>query len=1012
MKAASQDPDDDVLNQNRNTNLNLNQNLTTTGLSATPPSQKTNHQSTTSQSQDPERSITQRTRGATLRLSATYRQLTRHQILSELRSTTVNSTVSFSMAESPLWREVEVIAKIIAVQGDSRLLISDGTVFKLPFEEDTRVLTRISIITSSILSVPISISNSEPNPLDSTIFVDGGAQPNPGAGASALLLKTSDAPSTTISASKFLPFATNNMCEAIALLAGLKLAKRRIEAKQDSKINIVTDSQLMYKGVLGTARITCNTIDYIVAECQKVFLSIAGNIVLCHMLREWNNPADSICDLTIKTALGTGEQQNQDLFIQPTVFPPLPKVVTPKTPGTTIHLPSQQFAVPKNLQEFAQLRKFKTRISVPTSCKQLWADILTHYLQAFTDAPSEKKEEHAIRVMMLPHLYLPANVSTARIIKHLSTATPFQLSFNLTANDKAKEAHRQDRLQGIQKNHRLSEAVTRFAADRKLRSANRLLTTMTEGTELTFQQKLEGLRKKFLPRNDDLVYTSFPLQTVPPFSSQEVFNALQSANRQAANCIDGISKDLLMAAVDHNREILQLLANLLHWMLSNKLTPSFSNILLCGRAVALPKPSGGIRPITVSSLFVKLLGTLCSKRDNPLPTVFQHALGTKEGHVRILHKVKHQISENSDLEVIRVDVANAFGSMPRNVIASQLLHRDPALQQYFRLCYGSASMVAVYGNSADPVQFIQLGEGVKQGDSTSSLFFCLGLDKALTQLHTALTELRIRASIYAYMDDITIVTHREDTDKVAACLQAALSTVGLDVNQEKSTILSHHPRTTSYFRSVGHEEPFVVLGGNIAMSAQAKASFEQDILSKQLKYFDLLKQADLHPQIEFTLLKICGGPRIRYACQVDEHTHHLTKIFDNKVKHLIELMVDPSGETTLSLHHIHSPDGCGIPNYHLHSKELYEASKQMSLNDSKEVPRLPLLLPSIDTEVARAQIDCQWLLFNNTHVHFTPAEFSSALAIRLGVIPKHLDFFNRKCNCGVIYTEQEQTIEH
>mgnify|MGYP001613478373 FL=1 len=765
----------------------------------------------------------------------------------------------------------------------------------------------------------------------------------------------------------------------------------------------------MYKGLLGLQQIKHKHIDYIVEQAKQTFLSIAGHVVICHMRRSFGNPADSIATKTILTAQGCGDQ---DLFISPTVLPPLPKVLTPKPPGTTCHLPSQNFPIPQNLKEWAQLRKFKTRISVPTMCKPLWTDILTHYLQAFTDAPEDLKEEHAIRVLMLPHLYLPANVATARIVRHLATATPFTLSLSTSSNDMAREAHRKDRAQALGRQNRLCEAITRHAADRKLRSANRLLTTISDAPELSFKQKVEGLKKKYLGRNEDLVYSSFPQQTVPPFSPAEVRGAIQNANRQAANCIDGLTKDLLNSAVEHNEEILQLLAHYLHWTLTAAHSPKFSNFLLCGRGIAIPKPNGSIRPITVSSLIVKLLGTICTKRDGAVPSTFQYALGIKEGHVRILHKVKNLISENQDLEVIRVDVANAFGAMPRNVVAQQLLTRDPSLQQYFKFCYGLPSPVAVFGSGDEETTFISLGEGVKQGDSTSSLFFCMGLDKALTQLNTVLMEKGIEASIFAYMDDITIVVHKENADRTASFLQSALSSIGLEVNQDKSTILSRQPRNTSFFKSVDHSQPFVILGGNIADSQEAHQLFESQILQKQLQYFKLLQEADLHPQIEFTLLKICGGPRIKYACQVDEHTDKLAKQFDETIKRKIELLVDPSAETLLNLHHIHSTDGCGIPNYHLHAKDLYNASKHMALTNNKDVPRVPLLLPSANTEAARAQIDCQWMLFNNNNVHFTPAEFCSALSIRLGVLPKHLDFTNYKCNCGIVFPEPEETIEH
>jgi hypothetical protein len=57
--------------------------------------------------------------------------------------------------------------------------------------------------------------------------------------------------------------------------------------------------------------------------------------------------------------------------------------------------------------------------------------------------------------------------------------------------------------------------------------------------------------------------------------------------------------------------------------------------------------------------------------------------------------------------------------------------------------------VVLFGTSN--ARFITLGEGVKQGDATSSHFFCLGLDRALLMMRAAAQALGIRISVYAYM---------------------------------------------------------------------------------------------------------------------------------------------------------------------------------------------------------------------------------------------------------------------
>ena len=117
---------------------------------------------------------------------------------------------------------------------------------------------------------------------------------------------------------------------------------------------------------------------------------------------------------------------------------------------------------------------------------------------------------------MLPHVFLPARVSSKRLLRHLSMCTPFDLNL-------PREANRQSRQHSSE--HRLTEAVTRLVGDYRVRSANRLLQSNAEEHELTFDEKVSTLQKKILDR--DVSPTSFTMQDVPVISPQEVNDASQ-----------------------------------------------------------------------------------------------------------------------------------------------------------------------------------------------------------------------------------------------------------------------------------------------------------------------------------------------------------------------------------------------------------------------------------------------------------------------------------------------------
>ena len=193
-------------------------------------------------------------------------------------------------------------------------------------------------------------------------------------------------------------------------------------------------------------------------------------------------------------------------------------------------------------------------------------------------------------------------------------------------------------------------------------------------------------------------------------------------------------------------------------------------ILLLNRGVAIPKMDGGVRPICVSSTLLKIIGVIAMKRDGAPPSAIQMAIGVKEGHVRIAHRVREHVETHESSAVIRVDISNAFGNMPRTLIHSMLQNREETLKQYYRLVYGTDSDIAIYPGNGDKPYIHTSNVGVKQGDSTSSLFFCIALDRALTAIKGIYDNKLIRAEIMAYMDDITVITTDEYADAAAQIL--------------------------------------------------------------------------------------------------------------------------------------------------------------------------------------------------------------------------------------------------
>ncbi|KAL0238357.1 hypothetical protein GEMRC1_012830 [Eukaryota sp. GEM-RC1] len=76
--------------------------------------------------------------------------------------------------------------------------------------------------------------------------------------------------------------------------------------------------------------------------------------------------------------------------------------------------------------------------------------------------------------------------------------------------------------------------------------------------------------------------------------------------------------------------------------------------------------------------------------------------------------------------------------------------------------------------------------GVLQGDPLSSYFFALGMNSVLIQVASNFPS----AKTLAYLNDLFILTNKNQNDKRTSVLVEELAAISLDLNQEKTEILS------------------------------------------------------------------------------------------------------------------------------------------------------------------------------------------------------------------------------
>ncbi|KAJ8730152.1 hypothetical protein PYW07_017190 [Mythimna separata] len=182
---------------------------------------------------------------------------------------------------------------------------------------------------------------------------------------------------------------------------------------------------------------------------------------------------------------------------------------------------------------------------------------------------------------------------------------------------------------------------------------------------------------------------SFPPDPDPSFTAlsvtvEDVVWALSSFYTGSAAGLDGIRpghlKELTsMSAGENGRRLVGSLTRLANFMLSGQMNPCVCPFLYGASLFALKKKDGGIRPIAVGSVFRRLTAKLaCRAVKEEMSRYLQpHQLGfgTRLGCEAAIHATRAFVTdpESEDSIVLKLDIRNAFNTLERDVLLSEVL---------------------------------------------------------------------------------------------------------------------------------------------------------------------------------------------------------------------------------------------------------------------------------------------------------------------------------------------------
>ena len=818
------------------------------------------------------------------------------------------------------------------------------------------------------------------------IYCDGGAAPNPGAAAAAIVVWKITPDSTTeanqgteTTHARFFPRTTNNATELAALIAGMRVAIGCSE-----RTLLLTDSEFAMEIANGRKRIRkAHQLRVLAATARDIYMELQPNVTVAHTLREGVKQADA----AVRACRTAGRNMaDDDLF--PHIDDSRAKTAKEAEPiATAVH--KSTFAKVKidSLADFGRHRAFKARGTVPTHAAGKWAVITKQSLvQIFTATSHATKFDALMDFLLLPNRYLPCHVAVRRIEQHLGRGEPFSMEINKTTSTQVRSG-------------RLSNAVHRAAADRKLRTAISLLDQTA--TEIPFDIKLQKIKAKICEIDDTLPQYDNAPTYVAPFSAEETAAAMKAQNRQSSTAIDWWTKDLINTAIAHDPTIRDDVAHLLTLIAERQFGTLGTEILRATRAVAIPKADApdDVRPIGISSLWMKLVGTIMAKRSGTRVSRHQYAINSPNGCTQMFHKIKDQYIAHG-ATIIRLDISNAFNSASRRRIM-QLLSRDKSdpLIAYFKTAYDDNTTIA-YGPEGR-MELIKFQEGIHQGDATSALLFCVLMDEIIQHILNKVPEV---VRVFTYMDDITITCPPGLATEAEAAAFDAIETFGMKVNVRKSKILSHEA-VACQCQLADPMASFVVVGANLT------ENYDEYIHKYHARidaFFNKLSKVELHPALLFTIARICGNPIIKFMTNVTEPgwSMHIAKYFEVRIKKFIEELCGATIDDVM----LHDRLGAGVPDYCSHLSELYNLSQNAAITNTK-MPEVELVTNVLATAPLRSQHAADWLFFNPTAL-MEPPVFALALAMRLRAVPPSLKVVPIQCGCGYTCTDSDDLILH
>lgn len=867
--------------------------------------------------------------------------------------------------------------------------------------------------------IPFAIESTRPilNRPDVVTFAAGGMLGGSEVGAAAihltpwnLQLFCNDRPETH---ARFYAKSSSILCQAAALLAALRKARHM----NSTTIIFISDKFLLDTLVARkkSRRMREETLN---RELWQAWDAVSSFTIVALLAANQPNLAVPVVNSARQSAISTKDSNLifPDLSNLPSTRP-IPFGRT-EVDATEISAIARKFT---STETFIRLRRFKCRSRCPDNITHLWAQAVKLTLSKIVQATTIDDRSTAVfELLVLPAAYLPLRCSTTRLENHLASNRPFNISPGAAPTDTqpntdgatnasvavAAVAPQLQRTEDEMRRTREGRLMTSLALDRKIRSCVKVM--QRTDTRIDYLTLTNMATAKF--GSAETAVRAVPAAAIIPFSVESVKRALGKINHNAATCIDGWTRSLLQQAAAVDESILSDVAALLKMITEGGLTRECMECLRMGRMIPLPKDDGGVRPVVLTSFFVKLAGLTILKHTAPRLSQLQYAINTDRGAECVVHEVRHDYLKKRF--VAKFDIENAFNAVDRNRIADALVATKaaPEIMSYWNALYVAPTPIVTYTGGAE-MRF-HMTQGVRQGDALSAFLFCLLMDVILTRVKARMPSI----DMWCYMDDITITGSPADAALAIRTTIEEIHNCGLRVNTAKSRCIhALDADLRADIPQIPAADFFAVLGSSITFNHELGI---EKLQKRMTTFAQRLVNADVHMQLKWTILRLCGAPKMLYFASTvpPDQSKMLLEWFDHLVHHLATTILGANVEPTM-LHHVY---GGGFPQYAKQAQMLYDDSVQCRKQSAMQKRTMrhqegARLVPNgfNSTAAALSQQEAHYLFYSagSELTRLGEREFQLALCLRLRTLPLH-EQHPTACPCGHSMPHTLEFLDH